>query len=99
MKIKMDPVSAGVSIRYALNLALVFATLAQPFIPETSVKIASTLSNTETALPWPQSIADRVNQLTPGASLSVPEVLFAKIEDAQVTEWSERFGGAGDKNG
>ena len=39
MKIKTDPVSAGVSIRYALNLALVFAALAQPFIPETTANI------------------------------------------------------------
>lgn len=30
---KTDPVSAGVSIRYALNLGMVFAALAQPFIP------------------------------------------------------------------
>ena len=39
MRIKTDPSSAEVSIRYALNLALTFAALAQPFIPETSAKI------------------------------------------------------------
>ena len=94
MKIKADPVAAGVSVRYALNLALVFAALAQPFVPETTAKVSRALSNDETALPWPKTIGEKLSQLTPGAPISVPEVLFAKIEDTQVAEWTERFGGA-----
>jgi methionyl-tRNA synthetase len=35
--------------------------------------------------------------LKPGSSITVPDVLFAKIEDEQLTAWTERFGGA-DKN-
>jgi methionyl-tRNA synthetase len=97
MRIKQDPVSAGVSIRYALNLALVFAALAQPFIPETAAKISRALNNTDGALAWPETLADRLSQLTPGARISVPDVLFAKIEDTQVAEWTERFGGASEK--
>ncbi|MEY2558332.1 MAG: methionyl-tRNA synthetase, partial [Verrucomicrobiota bacterium] len=46
-------------------------------------------------LPWPGTIADNLSQLTPGASITVPDVLFAKIEDTQVAEWTQRFGGAG----
>jgi methionyl-tRNA synthetase len=94
-RIKTDPVAAGVSIRYALNLALVFAALAQPFIPETTGKILRALRNTDGPLPWPGTIADNLSQLTPGASITVPDVLFAKIEDTQVAEWTQRFGGAG----
>jgi methionyl-tRNA synthetase len=93
MKMKTDPVSAGVSIRYALNLALAFAALAQPFIPDTSAKISRALGGNEKSLPWPKAIADTLAQLTPGATIGVPEVLFAKIEDTQVAEWIERFGG------
>jgi methionyl-tRNA synthetase len=93
MRIKTDPVSAGVSIRYALNLALVFAALAQPFIPETSAKISRALSNTDSALAWPEALTNRLSQLTPGSPITVPPVLFAKIEDTQVAEWAERFGG------
>jgi methionyl-tRNA synthetase len=93
MKMKTDPVSAGVSIRYALNLALAFAALAQPFIPETAAKISRVLSGNETSLPWPKAIADTVAHLTLGAPIGVPDVLFAKIEDTQVAEWAERFGG------
>ena len=93
MKIKLNPVAAGVSIRYALNLALAFAALAQPFIPETSAKISYALANTDSALTWPKTLTDRLSQLTPGAPITVPEVLFAKIKDTQVAEWAKRFGG------
>jgi Methionyl-tRNA synthetase len=95
MRMKTDPVRAGVSIRYALNLALVFAALAQPFIPDTAAKISRALRGKETSLPWPRAIGDMLAQLTLGATIDVPEVLFAKIEDTQVAEWAERFGGAG----
>ena len=94
-KMKTDPVSAGVSIRYALNLALVFAALAQPFIPNTSAKICKALMGTEGSLAWPTNVADA---LVPGAPITVPDVLFAKVEDEQLATWTERFGGADKKN-
>jgi methionyl-tRNA synthetase len=89
-KLKTDPVSAGVSIRYALNLAMVFTALAQPFIPETAAKVARALSGKSAHLNWPKEISDT---LTPGSSIEVPDVLFAKLEDSQISEWAERFGG------
>jgi methionyl-tRNA synthetase len=92
-RIKKDPVSAGVSIRYALNLAVVFATLVQPFIPETAAKISQALTSSDITRPWPKRIGDDLTQLSGGGRIGVPEVLFAKIEDAQVEEWSKRFGG------
>jgi methionyl-tRNA synthetase len=98
MRIKTDPVSAGVSIRYALNLALVFAALAQPFIPATSARISLALRGMDAALAWPKTLSDKLSQLTPGVPISVPEVLFAKVEDTQVAEWAERFGGADDRH-
>jgi methionyl-tRNA synthetase len=90
-RIKTDPVAAGVAIRYALNLAIVFAALAQPFVPETSAKIMQAFAGSENSLPWPAAITDA---LEPGSTIRVPDVLFAKIEDIQLAEWSERFGGA-----
>lgn len=94
MKIKTDPVAAGVSIRYALNLALVFAALAQPFIPETSAKISRALDSAASLLTWPETLAERLTKLMSGTPINIPGVLFAKIEDTQVTEWAQRFGGA-----
>ena len=91
MKIKADPIAAGVSIRYALNLAMVFAALAQPFIPHASATIAQAIGGKSGSLPWPARVAD---SLEPGTKIGVPDVLFAKIEPEQRTEWTERFGGA-----
>ena len=91
MRIKTDPVAAGVSIRYALNLAIVFAALAQPFIPETAARITQAFADNERSLDWPGGVKDT---LTPGAAIKVPDVLFAKIEETQLAEWTQRFGGA-----
>jgi methionyl-tRNA synthetase len=89
--IKTDPDSAGVSIRYALNLAITFAALAQPFIPETAAKITQAFAGHVQSLSWPTAVTDT---LQPAAAISVPDVLFAKIEETQVAEWTQRFGGA-----
>jgi methionyl-tRNA synthetase len=94
MRIKADPVAAGVSIRFALNLALVFAALAQPFIPDAAAKIAQAFLNSNKSFPWPNRLADCLAQLTPGTPIGVPDVLFAKIEDEQIADWAKRFGGA-----
>src|SRR3954452_25118744 len=53
MKIKADPDGAGVSIRYALNLAMAFAALAHPFIPHASAAIANAVGRATSPLPWP----------------------------------------------
>jgi methionyl-tRNA synthetase len=34
-----------------------------------------------------------LGRLEPGRAISVPDVLFRKVEDAQVAEWTARFGG------
>jgi methionyl-tRNA synthetase len=91
MRIKTDSDSAGVSIRYSLNLAITFAALAQPFIPETAAKITRAFADNERSLSWPTAVTDT---LKPGAAITVPDVLFAKIEETQVAEWALRFGGA-----
>ena len=43
---------------------------------------------------WPDlDGASVLNILKPGQAVKAPEVLFKKIEDTQVAEWRERFGG------
>jgi methionyl-tRNA synthetase len=37
-----------------------------------------------------------LSRLEPGRAVSVPEVLFRKVEDVQVAEWATRFGGGGE---
>ena len=35
-----------------------------------------------------------LSKLTVGHAITVPEVLFKKIDDDQIAEWTARFGGA-----
>jgi len=89
---KTDPVRAAVAVRTGLNLVALFAKLAEPFIPFTADTIAHAVGE---AVPgrWPEPDA-ALEILPPGRAVKAPEVLFRKIEDAQVAEWIARFGGA-----
>ncbi len=91
---KTDVVRAGVIVRHGLNLVRLFATLAQPFIPFTAAKIATTVG-TVAPLEWPTTVAEaELNRLVTGQGVVAGEVLFAKIDDTQVAEWAARFGGS-----
>jgi methionyl-tRNA synthetase len=91
--LKTDPVRAGVIVRTALNLAALFARTSTPFIPFAAEVIGEALGEQSKA--WPsQDMAVELNRLQPGAPVRTPEVLFRKIDEAQLAEWAERFGGA-----
>ena len=80
-------------VRTTLNLMAVIAAISAPIIPFSAAKIAAALG-LNGPLPWPPSDGKAaLDQLAPGAPITVPEVLFAKIEDEQVAEWTARFGG------
>jgi methionyl-tRNA synthetase len=90
---KTDPVRAGMIVRTGLNLAALFARLSHPFIPITANKIAEALNLADLAH-WPTGdAAQALNMLAPGASIRAPEVLFNKIDDAQIAAWTAQFGG------
>ena len=90
---KTDPERAGVSVRVGLNLVALFARLSAPFIPATATVIAEALGDAEVA-GWPTGEGDLLTSLEPGRAIRAPDVLFRKVEDTQVAEWRERFGGA-----
>ena len=90
--LKTDRDRAAVVVRTGLNLVALFARLAAPILPFTAPKIAETVGATD--LSWPAPDAALVDAVRAGDTVAAPAVLFAKIEDAQVAEWSERFGGA-----
>jgi methionyl-tRNA synthetase len=95
-KAKTDPVAAAVGVRAGLNLAVLFAILAQPFIPDAAKTVLDALNVPEKNRTWafkPGQGAGLMDALPRGMPIGVPPVLFAKIEDAQVKEWAERFGG------
>jgi methionyl-tRNA synthetase len=45
-------------------------------------------------IPWPDApMAEELDQLEAGQPIGAPEVLFAKITDEQIAEWTARFDG------
>lgn len=91
--IKTDRDRAAVAVRYGLNLAALFAKVSEPFIPFAAEKISEALGEPYPAT-WPSLDGQGVlSALEPGRAIRAPEVLFKKIENDQVAEWRERFGG------
>jgi methionyl-tRNA synthetase len=96
-KTSVDTAAAG--IRTGLNLVALFGIIAQPIIPETAKKILDALNIPEQSRSMDPkklgtgSYAGLLDALPRGMPISVPPQLFSKIEDAQVAEWSARFGG------
>jgi len=89
---KTDVDQAAVGVRTGLNLVALFARLAAPVIPFTAEKIAASVGATD--LSWPSPDEDLFAAVPAGRPVAHQGVLFAKIEDEQVAEWSARFGGA-----
>ncbi|MDP3405954.1 MAG: methionine--tRNA ligase [Brevundimonas sp.] len=89
---KTDVDRAAVGVRTGLNLVALFGRIAAPVMPDSAGRIAATVG--ETDLSWPGSDEALLDRLPRGQAVAAAEVLFKKIEDVQVAEWSERFGGA-----
>ena len=89
---KTDQDYAAVGVRTGLNLVALFARLAAPVIPFSAEKIAASVGATD--LSWPLVDENLFSAVPSSRAVAHQGVLFAKIEDAQVAEWTERFGGA-----
>jgi methionyl-tRNA synthetase len=94
VKYKSDVDAAAVGVRTGLNLAALFGILCLPIIPETGAKILDALGIPQEHWNFnfrsPEAV---LNALPPGLAITPPDVLFQKIEDEQVAEWTEQFGG------
>jgi methionyl-tRNA synthetase len=88
---------AAVGIRTGLNLVALFGVIAQPIIPETAKKILEALGvpegNRSLAASKLGAGAALLDALPRGTTIAVPPQLFSKIEDANVADWTQRFGG------
>jgi methionyl-tRNA synthetase len=90
---KTDPERAAVAVRTGLNLVALFAKVSEPFIPFASETIALSVGE---GFPgrWPSLDGKGLlDILPPGRAVKAPDVLFRKVEDTQVAEWRDRFGG------
>ncbi len=92
--IKTDRDAAAVGVRIGLNLCVLFAEIAAPFMPSTAATIRGAFGLAD-APTWPTGSAEALlDRLARGAKVTAPDVLFRKIEDADIAAWKERFGGA-----
>jgi methionyl-tRNA synthetase len=91
--IRTDPDRAAAVTRFAFNLIRLDAALNRPFLPDTAERMAAAL-NIE-APEWPADVGAALEALPAGHRFEVPEVLFAKIDDAQRAAFAARFAGTG----
>ncbi|GAB4286097.1 MAG: methionine--tRNA ligase [Roseovarius sp.] len=92
--IKRDPAQAAAQIRLALNLIGLQAVLSAPFLPDAAAAMLAAMRAEGAG--WPDDVAAALARLPAGHAFEVPEVLFAKITDAQRADWQARFGGRRD---
>jgi methionyl-tRNA synthetase len=91
--IKTDRDRAAVGVRVGLNLCALFAVVAQPFIPDAAEAVLDAISVPKGNRTWPDgSDPGLLDALPRGLTFTPPEVLFKKVEDAQIAEWAARFG-------
>lgn len=96
VKYKNDVDAAAIGVRAGLNLVALFGILAQPFIPNAAKQILDALGIPEENRKFPEPNDENLLDALPhGMEISPPDVLFSKIEDSQVAEWTEKFGGEG----
>jgi methionyl-tRNA synthetase len=98
--IKTDPDKAAMIVRTAINLVALYAKVSAPFIPAAAAVIGQAVGVAVPAA-WPSAegsgqawMSNLLDALPRGQAITVPEVLFKKIEDEQVAEWTARFGGS-----
>ncbi len=94
---KTDVDQAAMGVRTGLNLAALFGIIAQPIIPDAAAKILDAMGIPSDNRTWTfgetSDLSNLIDALPHGHDVSAPDVLFAKIEDADVDDWVQRFGG------
>ncbi len=96
--LKTDPELAGARVRAGLNYAALCAIVAQPIIPDAAGKVLDALGVPGANRAWPsRGDAALLDALPHGLAIHAPDVLFAKIEDADVEAWRARFGAEADE--
>ena len=77
------------SLHLCLQLCANLAILANPFLPNTSRKMLYLMKVVDKLLDWEN--AGKLRLLSPGYSLRAPELLFRKIEDAEIEQQLEKL--------
>ncbi len=92
--IKNDEERTKTVMYVALQIATALAVLSEPFLPFTSEKLKNLLnvrsSAVETSLGW-NTISTQTEHLIPGHTIGASELLFSKIEDAQIQQQLDKL--------
>ncbi|HXQ11075.1 MAG TPA: methionine--tRNA ligase [Caulobacteraceae bacterium] len=92
--IRDDRDRAAVIVRTAINLAGLFARVSAPIIPF-AVEVLTEALGEPWPPTWPSPNAEvELRRIEAGRPIRAPEVLFKKIDDAEIAVWTEQFGGA-----
>ena len=93
-QIKTDPERAALIVRTGINLVSLFARICAPFIPFTAETISEAIGELYPG-PWPGADgAEALSRIEAGRTVRAPDVLFKKIEDAQVEVWRVEYAGS-----
>ena len=82
-QIKTDPERVETIMYVALQIAAGLSALSEPFLPFTSVKLTNMLNLQESNLAW-DAVSKKEVLIAGGHTIGKAELLFAKIEDAEV---------------
>lgn len=77
------------TIHYCLQLCANLAILVNPFLPNTASKMIHMMKVVDKMLDWEN--AGKLKLLSVGYSLRAPELLFRKIEDAEISAQMEKL--------
>ena len=89
---KKDRNGAAGVIRVAINLIRVFAVLSAPMIPSAAGRMLAALRLPAEPIGLASALGVELQKLGPRHPFDVPDLLFAKIEDAQIERWKSEFG-------
>lgn len=87
--VKTDPERVKSIIYTSLQVGAVLAVLGEPFLPFSAKRMQGML-NIDPKLGW-LTLSGRDEYLTPGTKLGTPELLFRKIEDAEIEKQLARL--------
>lgn len=91
--IKEDPARVQTQMYVALQIATALSILSEPFLPFTSAKLKRMLDihpSPPEVNDW-EEISKTSNLLSPGTQIGAAELLFSKIEDAEIQQQVEKL--------
>ena len=93
-RLRSDPGGAAVALRTALSLLDASARVAWAFVPAAASRVLQALGDADTELPaWPGSGEAAIAQVSAGRPVSIPPLLFRKIDLIEVERLRRRFSG------